>query len=258
MSTLLADRTAVVTGAASGIGRAVARRFAEEGADVVVADVRTEPRLDGRPTHELIAAETDRRATHVDCDVTDLDDVRRAVEAADEFGGVDTLVNNAGVAGPMGPFHEADPEAYRAVRSVVLDGTFYASKVAASKMAADDTSGAIVNVTSAAGMEGYGGVTPYSAAKGGVRLLTYGMAADLGPDVRVNAVHPGLTETAMSIEDSGMIGSPVEEEFVADTPLDRVGRPEDVADAVVFLASDMARYVTGASLLVDGGFTNTV
>lgn len=257
MSGLLDDRAAVVTGAASGIGRATARRFAEEGADVVVADVRHEPRQGSEPTEALIRAETDADATYCECDVRDIDDLRAAVEAADEFGGVDTLVNNAGVTGPMGPFHEADVSAYETVRSVLLDGTFYGSKVAASKMLADDTEGVILNVASAAGVEGYGGIAPYSAMKGAVRLLTYGMAADLGPEIRVNAVLPGLVDTVMSREDSGMVGGPAETEFNDQTPLDRTGQPEDVADALVFLASDMARYVSGESLLVDGGMTNT-
>ncbi len=257
MSTLLEDETAVVTGAASGIGRAIARQFAEEGADVVVADTREEPRLGGTPTHESICAETDADALYCECDVREIDDLRAAVETADEFGGVDTMVNNAGITGPQGPFQEASVEAYKAVRSTVLDGAFYGSKVAASKMIADGTSGVILNVASTAGVEAYGGLVPYSAVKGGVRMLTYGMAADLGPEIRVNALLPGLVETAMPKDDAGMIGTSVEDQFREQTPLGRVGQPEDVADGAVFLASGMASYVSGESLLVDGGMTNT-
>ena len=257
MSQLLEGRTAVVTGAASGIGRATARRFAEEGADVVVADVREEPRSGETPTAELVRAETDAEAVYCECDVREIDDLRAAVEAADEFGGVDTMVNNAGVTGPIEPFHETSVEAYERARSILLDGVFYGSKVAATKMLADGTDGVILNVASALSIEGYASQVPYSGMKGGVRLFTYSMAADLGPEIRVNAVLPGLTETAMAETDAGMIDSSVEEQFWAHTPLDRTGQPGEIADAAVFLASDMARFVSGESLLVDGGLTNT-
>jgi len=257
MSPLLEDRTAVVTGAASGIGRAIAHRYAEEGADVVVADIREEPRSGGLPTHESIRTETDADATYCECDVREIDDLRVAVEAADEFGGVDTMVNNAGVTGPIEPFHEASVEAYERARATLLDGVFYGSKVAATKMLTDETEGVILNVSSALGVEGYENQVAYSGMKGGVRLFTYSMAADLGPQVRVNAVLPGLTETAMSGEDAGMIDTPVEAEFWQNTPLGRTARPREIADGAVFLASDMASFVSGESLLVDGGLTNT-
>ena len=257
MSLLLDGQTAVVTGGASGIGRATAKRFAEEGSDVIIADVREDPRLEDVPTHELIESQTDSRARYVECDVTRIDNIRDAVEAADEFGGIDTMVNNAGVNGPMGPFHEATVEEYRDTMAVVLDGVFYGSKVAAAKMLEDGTEGAIVNMSSAAAMEAYGGIAPYSGAKGGVQSLTHGMAADVGPEIRVNAVHPGLTETAMASRDSNMVGTKIEDQMLDDTPLDRLGQPEDIANAVVFLASDLAGFVSGASLLVDGGLTNT-
>lgn len=258
MSDLLDGQTAVVTGGASGIGRATAMRFAEEGADVVIADIRVDPRGGGVPTHEWIETETESRSIHRDCDVSDIDDLRTAITAADQFGGIDTMVNNAGITGPMGPFHEASVEEYRELMSVNLDGLFYGSKVAAAKMLDDGTKGAIVNMSSAAGLEGYGGVAPYSAAKGGVRLLTYAMASDLGPQIRVNAVHPGLIETPMTRKDSKMVGTEAEEEFRQNTPLDRLGQPENIADAVVFLASDLSSYVSGSSLAVDGGLSNTV
>lgn len=257
MSSLVDEQTVVVTGGSSGIGRGTAKRFAEEGADVVVADVRYEPRLEGTPTDEWIEAETDSHAQYVECDVTQIDDIRDAVEAADEFGGIDTMVNNAGITGPMGPFHEATVEEYREAMSVVLDGVFRGSKVAAAKMKDEEAEGSIVNMSSVTAVEAYGGIVPYSGAKGGVQSLTHGMAADLGPQIRVNAVHPGLTETAMASEDAQMVGTEVEDDILADTPLARLAQPNEIADAVVFLASDMASYVNGASLVVDGGLTNT-
>jgi NAD(P)-dependent dehydrogenase (short-subunit alcohol dehydrogenase family) len=254
---LLDGKTAVVTGGASGIGRGISQRLAEEGADVVVADVREEPRLDGSPTHEWIEEETDASAAYCYCDVTEVDDIVDAIETAEEFGEFDTMVNNAGVTGPMGPFYESSFDAYHDALDVLLHGVYRGSKLAATKMLDEGTEGSIVNLSSAAGIEGYGGLAPYSAAKGGVRLLTYAMADDLGPDIRVNAVHPGLTETAMASEDAGMVGTEIEDEILADTPLSRLADPREIADAVVYLASDMASYVTGTSILVDGGLTNT-
>jgi NAD(P)-dependent dehydrogenase (short-subunit alcohol dehydrogenase family) len=248
---LLPDRTAVVTGAASGNGRAIARSFAEHGADVVVADVRESPREAGRPTHELIEAETDRSATYVDCDVTSLADLRGAVAAADDHGGIDVMVNNAGVL-EMGPITELTEDDYDAVMDVNAKGVFLGCKAAAERLLADG-GGSIVNVSSTAGMVGIPDNSVYCASKGAVRLLTYSLAAELGPDVRVNAVHPGTTETQMVTEDVEIVGTDRGDEQQRQIPLRRFGRPSDVADATVYLASDMADYVTGESLVVDGG-----
>ena len=252
MSRLLEDTTVVVTGASSGNGRAIARTVAEHGADVVVADVRTEPREGGTPTHRLIDEETDRAATFVECDVTDLSDVRTAVDAADEFGGIDSLVNNAGIL-KTGPITELTESEYDAVMDVNAKGVFLGCKAAAERMEERDEGGSIINISSTAGIVGGDENSIYCASKGAVRLLTYSLAAELGPDVRVNAVHPGTTETQMVKEDIEIIGSGNEAERTESIPLRRFGRPEDVADAVVYLASDLSAYVTGESLLVDGG-----
>jgi len=252
MSRLLEDMTVVVTGASSGNGRAIARTVAEHGADVVVADVRTEPREGGTPTHRLIDEETDRAATFVECDVTELSDVRTAVDAADEFGGIDSLVNNAGIL-KTGPITELTESEYDAVMDVNAKGVFLGCKAAAERMEERDEGGSIINISSTAGIVGGDENSIYCASKGAVRLLTYSLAAELGPDVRVNAVHPGTTETQMVKEDIEIIGSGNEPERTESIPLRRFGRPEDVADAVVYLASDLSAYVTGESLLVDGG-----
>jgi len=248
MSQLLADRAAVVTGAASGNGRAIALAFAEHGADVVVADVQEEPRESGTPTHELIEAETDRNATFVECDVTDMAAVRATIDAADAYGGIDVLVNNAGVL-RTGPITELTEDDYDAVMGVNSKGVFLGCKAAAERM----TDGSIINISSTAGMVGGAENSIYCASKGAVRLLTYALAAELGPGVRVNAIHPGTTETQMVTEDIEIIGSDEVEDRLESIPLRRFGRPEDVAGAAVYLASDLAAYVTGASLLVDGG-----
>ncbi len=258
MAGLLEGKAAVVTGGTSGIGRAVCRTFADHGADVVVADVREEPREGGGPTRELIEEETDAHATFVECDVTDLDDLEAAVSAADEFGGIDVMVNNAGIVGPQATIGEIDYDDYRSLMRVNVDGVFLGSKVAAARMV-DENGGSIVNTSSVAGIVGAANLTPYCTAKGGVRLLTYSLAAELGPEgIRVNTIHPGVIETAMTVEDSPMVGTEEGEAMKATIPLGRFGQPEDVAGVVTFLASDLASYVTAESIVVDGGMVGTL
>ncbi|WP_049980545.1 SDR family oxidoreductase [Halolamina rubra] len=256
MSTLLEDDVAVVTGGSSGNGRAIARRFAAEGADVVVADIQESPREGGDPTHELIEAETEARATFVECDVTNVDDIEAAVEAAEEFGGVSVMVNNAGI------FHgeeflEVDEDAFDRMMDINVKGVYFGAQAAARRMV-EAGGGRIINLSSVAGLEGSGEFVTYCGTKGAVRLLTYAMAGKLGPyGVRVNAIHPGLIETAMTTDDYPIMGTDAEEEFLQAIPSRRAGQPEDVADAAVYLASDLSDYVNGESLVVDGGMTNT-
>jgi NAD(P)-dependent dehydrogenase (short-subunit alcohol dehydrogenase family) len=251
MTELLTDRTAVVTGGASGNGRAIARTMADHGADVVVADVREEPREGGEPTHEVIESETDRTAVFVECDVTSYEDTLAAAEVAAELGGLDAWVNNAGVL-RLGDVTEVTEEDYDVLMGINLKGVFLGTKAAAEYM---DT-GAIVNISSTVGLVGQPGNSLYSASKGGVTLFTYAHAGELAPDIRVNAVHPGTTETMMVTEDIEILGTEHGEEELEEIALNRFGRSEDVANAVTFLASDMASYVTAESLLVDGGIVN--
>ena len=256
MSTLLRDNVAVVTGGSSGNGRAIARRFASEGADIVIADIQESPREGGDPTHELIEAETEARATFVECDVTNVDDLEAAVEAAEEFGGITVMVNNAGI------FHgeeflEVDEDAFDRMMDINVKGVYFGAQAAAKRMV-EAGGGRIINLSSVAGLEGSGEFITYCGTKGAVRLLTYSMAAKLGPDgVRVNAIHPGLIETAMTTDDYPIMGTDAEEEFLQAIPSRRAGQPEDVADAALYLASDLSDYVNGESLVVDGGMTNT-
>ncbi|GAA0545679.1 SDR family oxidoreductase [Halorubrum ejinorense] len=256
MSTLLKDNVAVVTGGSSGNGRAIARRFASEGADIVIADIQESPREGGDPTHELIEAETEARATFVECDVTNVDDLEAAVEAAEEFGGITVMVNNAGI------FHgeeflEVDEDAFDRMMDINVKGVYFGAQAAAKRMV-EAGGGRIINLSSVAGLEGSGEFITYCGTKGAVRLLTYSMAAKLGPDgVRVNAIHPGLIETTMTTDDYPIMGTDAEEEFLQAIPSRRAGQPEDVADAALYLASDLSDYVNGESLVVDGGMTNT-
>jgi NAD(P)-dependent dehydrogenase (short-subunit alcohol dehydrogenase family) len=251
----LDGEVAVVTGGASGNGRAIALELADRGADVVVADVRREPREGGTSTVEKIPAETDSQATHVDCDVGDSSRLAAAVDAADAYGGVTVMVNNAGVLS-TGSFLDVDPESFDRDVAVNLRGVFFGCQHAARKML-DGDGGSIVNVSSLAGIRGMAGGATYCATKGGVRLLTYALADELGPKgVRVNAVHPGYVETQMFEADTP--GAAENRETLADSiPLRRIGEADEVATAVAFLASDAASYVNGESLSVDGGLANT-
>jgi NAD(P)-dependent dehydrogenase (short-subunit alcohol dehydrogenase family) len=253
---MLADKAAVITGAASGIGRAIAREYAEEGADVVVADLQAEPREGGTPTHEMIAAETDRDATFVECDVSDREQVEAAIEAADAFGGVDVMVNNAGIFRSEEVLELSEAEFDR-LMDINVKGTFFGAQLAGKRMVESD-GGSIVNLSSVAGLTGTGAYVSYCTSKGAVRLMTYALADALGPEgVRVNAIHPGLIETEMTTEDVPIVGTEQGEAYTESIPSRRAGKPEDIADAALYLASDLSDYVNGESLVVDGGMTNT-
>ncbi len=250
-----ADSSVIVTGAASGIGRGIARRFGEEGANVVVADVRREPKQGERydtdvttPTDELIRAETPGSATYVETDVSDPDDAAGVVDAAVEaYGGVDVLVNNAGIQ-IEGDSQSTTIEEWERSIGVDLDGVFYCTKHAVPHLI--EREGSIVNVGSVRGFEGGGG-PPYAAAKGGVVNLTRDLAVELGPEnVRVNCVDPGYIETPLQDINTDRDVADAEEH----TLLPRFGTPEDVGDVAVFLASDEAGFVTGANVPVDGGW----
>ena len=251
---LLEGRVAVVTGGSSGIGRAIARSFADHGADaVVVADVQEAPKEGGTPTHELIEDETGAAATYVSCDVSETADLEAAIAAADDAGGVNVMVNNAGIWHPEG-FLEVTEEAYERMMAINLKGAFFGSQLAARRMAEAD-GGSIINISSIAGLFGNGNWPTYSASKGGLTLLTYSLAHGLAEHgIRVNAIHPGGIET--------MIGGDQEtspeqtEAFLRMVPLGRYGQPEDIGGVAAFLASDLAGYVTGESVVVDGGWTS--
>lgn len=165
MSEMLSDRTAVVTGGSSGNGRQISLRFAEEGADVVVADVRDTPREGGEPTHERIPAETEARASFVECDVTNVDDFEAVMDAAEEFGGVDIMVNNAGIF-RNDEFTEITEDEYDQTMDVNVKGVFFGAQAAAKRMLAADRTGSIVNLSSIGGLRGSGDFVTYCTSKG--------------------------------------------------------------------------------------------
>ena len=236
MTGRLEGRVALVTGGMSGLGEACVRRFRDEGAVAVALDV-----ADG--------------ADHV-VDVRDEAAVRAAVDAVvAEHGRLDVVVNSAGVAGG-GPVHLLDVDAWERVIAVNLTGTFLVSKHALRHMV-EQRSGSIVNVSSIEGIEGTEGGSSYNASKGGVVLLTKNMAVDYGAaGIRVNCICPGFIDTPLfrSVMDSPGLGAH-KEAYRRQHKLQRFGRPEEIAGAAFFLASDDSSFVTGHALVVDGGFT---
>ena len=249
----LTGRTVVVTGGASGNGRAIALASAREGANVVIADLQEAPREGGRPTHLEAAERHGHGATFVRCDVRVPASLEAAVEAAEAFGGVDVMVANAGVLKkrPLLEITEAD---YAGLMDVNLKGALFSAQAAARRMVPRGR-GVIVMLASIAGLRGTGGYALYNASKGAVRLLTSSLADELGPHgVRVVSVCPGIIDTAMNVVDDPLIGTEAGERYLDQIPLRRWGRVDEVAEAIVFLASDRASYLTGTSLTVDGGY----
>jgi NAD(P)-dependent dehydrogenase (short-subunit alcohol dehydrogenase family) len=243
----LDGRVALITGAASGLGEATSLRFAAEGARIAGVDLNTAPRWD-----EVTKA-SPATSFHV-VDVTDEDAVAAAIAAVvDEHGRLDIVVNYAGVAGG-GPVHMVPLEEFRRVTGVNLDGTFLVCKHALVPMM-QQRSGSIVNIASVEGIEGTEGGSAYNASKGAVVLLTKNMAIDYGRmGIRVNCICPGFIDTPMFRSVVGNFGEIVDR-YRDQHKLGRFGRPEEIASAALFLASDDASFVTGHALVVDGGYT---
>lgn len=246
--TRLRGRVALVTGGGSGIGRASALRLAEEGASVVVTDIRDR-------SGEAVAAEirsAGGRAVFHHHDVADEAAWESAVQrAATEFNGLDVLVNNAGVS-DLGVIEDTSKKLYERTIAVTQTSVFLGIKAAARLLKASPHA-SVINISSIFGASGGFGTSPaYHAAKGAVRVLTKNVAlhwADSG--VRVNSVHPGFIDTAIL---DPVRGTVAEQAMIASTPMGRLGKPSEVAAAVAFLASDDASFITGAELYVDGGY----
>ncbi len=254
-SSRLAGKVALISGGASGIGAATARRFVAEGARVVLGDLQ-------RDKGEALAAELGATARFVSLDVRDEAQWRAAVAAAESaFGPLTTVVNSAGVSIP-GTIEEISLEQFRHTMAINLDGTFLGCKVGVEALAAG-RGGAIVNVGSTLGNRGGSIFTAYCASKGAVRMLTKAVAlhcCEKGYDIRVNCMHPGAIHTEM-VEGyvaagvaAGATREAVIEGFASVHPMKRLGKPEEAANAIVFLASDESAFTTGGDLAVDGGY----
>lgn len=247
-------KVALITGGASGLGAESGRRLAREGARVVLTDLAVD--AGQAVADEILAA--GGKAVFLSQDVTD--DARWGEVVAttlERFGRLDVLVNSAGVAGGGEPILEATLEGFRRITSINLDGTFLGIRHAAPVMAAAG-SGSIINLSSILGKVGFPGAAAYCASKGGVALLTKAVALELAPaGVRVNSVHPGFIETPMVT--TALRQSENENEMrdmiVSRHALGRLGVPREIADAIVFLASEESSFMTGAELVVDGGYT---
>ena len=240
-------KTVIVTGAGSGIGRGIAERFAEEGANVVLAG-RRRAKLD-QTAQNLSPARTFVQP----CDVSRQPDVQRLVEAAVErFGSLDVMVNNAGVA-PEGSATETSLDDWQLALQTDLSGVFYGCRAALPHLL-KRPGASIVNVASVSGLGADWALAAYNAAKGGVVNLTRSLALDYGRQgVRINAVCPSLTRTAMTedmLQDDDLM-----KRFMERLPLGRWAEPADIAGVVAFLASDDARFVNGVNLPVDGGLS---
>ena len=244
---LLKNRVAVITGAASprGIGKAMARVFAEHGARVAILDLNAET---------AAAAAKDIAGDHlgVACNVTNRSDCERAAKAVlERFGQIDALVNNAGISQPL-KFMEIQPENYEAVTDVSLRGSLYMSQAVVPHMRSRKA-GSIVMLSSVSAQRGGGifGGPHYSAAKAGVLGLAKAMARELGADnIRVNSITPGLIQTDIT---GDKLTPDMRTEILKGIPLNRLGDAVDVANACLFLASDLSSYLTGVTLDVNGG-----
>lgn len=240
---LLAGQLAIVTGGASGIGAATSRRFAAHGARVAVLDIDAEG---ARAVAKEIGG-----VAHV-VDVTDPQALHDAIHrAAADLGGLTTLVSCAGASG-LARLHDYSPADWDRLVRLNLSAVFYGIRAAA-PLILENGGGSIVSIASISGTRPAAGEGPYAAAKAGVAALTACAALEYAPTVRVNSVSPGMIRTAMTAPALALPG--FEENWAKRTPLRRVGEPEDVADVIVFLCSDLARYVTGQNLVIDGGMT---
>ena len=256
MTGRVAGKTALVSGAATGIGQSIAARLAAEGAQVAVADI------DETRGAEVVKAirEADGDALFVSLDVTEETAWRAAIDVVEsEFGGLDILVNNAGIA-IVESVDKMSFEDWRAVMAVNIDGVFLGTKHAVPAMRRAG-GGSIVNISSILGLTGLEKLSAYCASKGAVRLFTKAVALECGRDgsgIRVNSIHPGYIHTAMMEDtcrrDYGDVAKGLAE-LGKLHPIGRVGEPEEIAAGVLYLASDESKFITGSERAIDGGYT---
>lgn len=248
------DRVVIVTGAGSGIGQGIAERFAEEGARVVIAE------LDDAAGREVETRLTraGHQATFVPTDVSRDADMRQLfARTVETYGRVDTVINNAGV-NFVKPLAQTTLDDWEHVIGVDLRGTFLGCKYAIDQFIRQGTQGSITNISSVHSVSTLPFAAPYAAAKGGVTQMTRSLAIEFGRQgIRINAVCPGLTATKIwdDLKSSGPDAKSVVDHWLSNIPLGREASPREVANLVVWLASEEASYITGANLMVDGGMT---
>ena len=251
----LDGRSALITGAMSGLGRAMALRFAREGASVMCVDVRDAPAPEtGPPVHEVIEAEG-LLGSFVSCDVSEGEQVRAAVAATvEKFGRLDIAVANAGTGFPARELVEEPFEEYERSIAVNQTGVWWTCREASRQMIAQGDGGRIIVTVSVAGLVAFPWSVAYNASKGGALQIVRTLAAQVAPhDITVNAICPGCVTTEMT---SAGHEDPAQYQRTVDLhPMGRLGEPEDIAGAAFFLASDDAAWVTGVALPVDGGYT---
>ncbi len=254
MNRTLEGKVALVTGGAAGIGRAISLAFAREGAHVAIADTN----LQGAAETLRSITEMGATGTVILADVTNPGDVSAMVEKTVEmFGRLDVAVNNAGILGNPAPFHETDEAMFNRVMDVNVRGVFLCMQAEIRQMLAQGQGGSIVNLASVAGILGFRGFSPYDASKHAVLGLTKTAALEyVGAGIRVNAVCPAIIATQMtaSVHD---ISPVLAEKMIQAQPMRRAGTPEEVAEAVLWLASGASSFVTGTGLPVDGGLIAT-
>ena len=248
----LDGKTALVTGGADGIGRAIADAMTREGAHAFVGDI--DDTKGGAFVAELTSA--GRKAEYLHCDVSEEKDIEGLIAAAvSKTGRLDILVNNAAIAIGGMPVHEMTDEQWHRLIAVNLTSVFRGCKYALPHMIRQK-SGSIINMASAQGHIGLDGWTAYAGAKGAVMSMTRQMAVEFGPhNVRINSISPGTINTPMNEKVIADLGERVARAWVKMHPIGRIGKPEEVAEAAVYLASDAAGFTTGIDLRVDGGLT---
>jgi L-rhamnose 1-dehydrogenase len=256
VSDILRSKVVIVTGASSGLGRATAIAAGRHGAAaVIVGDITDQPNDGGHNTVSELAA-MDVAAGFVRADVTRRAEVDALVAASEAYGGVDVMVANAGITleSDNADVSESD---FERLMNINLKGVLFSAQSAATQMKSRGKRGSIVLMGSMGGIAGAGMTVAYSASKGGVVMLAKALSDAHGPDgIRVNAVCPGMVDTRL-LRETPTVAAAVED-FRVRTPLRRVGQPSEIGDAIAWLGSDLSSYVTGISLLVDGGLLSVI
>ena len=247
----LQDKVAIISGGNTGIGQAISLRFAEEGATVIIAARNADTAQETlRQVREI---GTD--GLFISCDVTDINQCEAVIkESIERYGKLDTLINNAGIIYRNSTVVDTSAEEWKHTFDVNVNGTFYLSKFAIPYL--EKTNGTVVNMASYVGLVGFAGIPAYCASKGAIIQLTRAMALDHAPaGVRVNCVCPGSVHTEMITSAWEQYGDGAEEGWSSKHPLGRIAQPKEIADAVLYLASDESSFLTGVALPVDGGIT---